>query len=396
MANEQNLMVDLSRIGRKLLINDIFYGLFLSTIEKKADKNVPLAAVSINKSTMDFALHINPDEWFKYSDEVKFGVIKHEALHLTLFHLLTSDMYPNSEMDNVATDCQINQMIDKAYLPSWGIFIDELEKKHPKLDWKRNAGRDHYYKELNKLSDKEKEEMGIDEKAKHKWIIIDGDGKECDGLTQTEKDAVRVSVEHTMETLAEEVMKSQGHLPAEIDQMIKGFVKPKPKFNYQKYIRNYVGNSTKYQVGTSKLRENLRFPGQPKVVLKPINRVLVLVDESGSVSEKELHDFLNEIHHLSKKHDIEIRPFDTGVMNPVKYNGQGSFKRTNCGGTSFTAAVDFYKQDKNYTSCIIFTDGYAETPPPCSKNMLWVISSNGDPSPIKDHAPWIKIPGDAD
>jgi predicted metal-dependent peptidase len=293
-------------------------------------------------------------------------------------------MYPNSKMDNVATDCQINQMIDKAYLPSWGIFIDELAKQHPKLDWKRNAGRDHYYKELSKLSDEEKEKMGIDEKAQHEWIIIDGDGNPVDGLTETEKDAIRVQVEHTIETLAEEVMKTQGHLPAEIDQMIKGFVKPKPKFNYQKYIRNYIGNSTKYQVGTSKLRENLRFPGQPKVVLKPINRVLVLVDESGSVSENELHDFLNEIHHLSKKHDIEIRPFDTEVMKAVKYDGRGSFKRTNCGGTSFTAAVEFYKQASEYNSAIVFTDGHAEVPPSCNKQLLWVISSNGSVESIKN------------
>jgi len=69
-----NLILDLNRITKKILINDIFYGLFLTTIEKKETKDVALAAVSVNKSTMDFALLINPDEWFKYSDEVKYGV----------------------------------------------------------------------------------------------------------------------------------------------------------------------------------------------------------------------------------------------------------------------------------------------------------------------------------
>jgi hypothetical protein len=52
----------------------MFYGLFLTTINKLESKEIPLAAVSVNKSTMDFALMINPDEWFKYSDEVKYGV----------------------------------------------------------------------------------------------------------------------------------------------------------------------------------------------------------------------------------------------------------------------------------------------------------------------------------
>ena len=71
---EQNLILDISKITRKLLISDIFYGLFLSTIEKKESKDIPLAAVGLNKATMEFSLIINPDEWFKYSDEVKYGV----------------------------------------------------------------------------------------------------------------------------------------------------------------------------------------------------------------------------------------------------------------------------------------------------------------------------------
>jgi predicted metal-dependent peptidase len=315
-------------------------------------------------------------------------------MHLTQFHLLTGDSYPNHKMDNVATDCDINQRIDKKQLPSWGIFIDELEKQYPQLDWKRLAGRHHYYHELNKLSEKEKEQLGIDEKAQHVWIITDGDGNKVDpnSLTDAEKNAIRIQVESTIENLSEEIQKSQGHIPVEIDQLIKGFVKPKPVFNYKKYIKNYIGNSTKYYIGSSKLRENQRFPGQPKIVLKPLNRILVLVDESGSVSQPELFDFLNEIHHLSKTTDIEIRPFDTVVMKPVKYSGKGDFKRTNCGGTSFTAAVSFYNNNKEYNSCIVFTDGFAETPPPCAKKLLWVISSNGNESSIANHAQWIKIP----
>ena len=178
--------------------------------------------------------------------------------------------------------------------------------------------------------------------------------------------------------------------------MIKGFVKPKPKFNYAKHIRNYVGNSTKYKIGTSRLKENQRFPGRPKAVLRPRNRVLVLIDESGSVSETELYDFLNEIHHLQKQYDIEIRPFDTEVGDVIRYSGKGEMKRAKMGGTSFTAAVDYYNNSP-YTSCLIFTDGWAETPPPCYKRLLWVISSNGSKGAIADHvggAQNIKIPAE--
>lgn len=392
---EQNLILDISRISKRLLINDIFYGLFLTTIEKVENRDIPVAAVGVNKATMEFTLHINPEEWFKFSDEVKFGILQHEAKHLTMFHLITADMYSNSKMDNIATDMEINQTIDKNYLPSWGIFIEDFQKKYPQLDLKAKAGRHHYYHELNKLSEEEKEKLGIDEKAKHIWIITDGEGNPIDGesLTEAQKDSLRVQIEHTIESIAEEIQKSQGNLPAEIDQLIKGFKKPKPHFNYKKFIRNYVGNSAKYFVKTTKLKENQRFPGSPKVVLKPRNRILVLIDESGSVSENELYDFLNEIAHLSKNVDLEIRPFDTEVGKPVRYKaGSNEFKRTNCGGTYFTPCVKFFNES-DYTSCLIFTDGHAEVPTVKSnKSLLWVISSNGSEQAIKDHSSWIKIP----
>ena len=50
---EQNLILDINRMSKKLLINDIFYGLFLTTIEKKESKDVPLAAVGLNKNSME-------------------------------------------------------------------------------------------------------------------------------------------------------------------------------------------------------------------------------------------------------------------------------------------------------------------------------------------------------
>jgi predicted metal-dependent peptidase len=388
---EQNLILDVNRITKKLLISDIFYGLFLTTINKQESKDIPLAAVSVNKSTMDFGLLINPDEWFKYSDEVRYGVLKHEALHLAMFHLVTSDLYSNSKMDNIATDCEINQYIDKAHLPSWGIFLDDLQQKYPDLDFSPNKGRNHYYKELDKLPEEEKDKMGIGDNAKHVWVITDKDGNESD-LTEPERESLRKTIEHTIETISEEISKSQGNIPTEIEQLIRNFIKPKPHFNYLNYIRNFVGNSNQYFIKTSKVRENHRFPGQPKTVIKPKSKILVLIDESGSVSQTELLDFLNEIHYLSKKVDIEIRPFDTEVMDEVKYKKNNEFKRTNCGGTSFTAAVDFYNKNNRYNSCIIFTDGQAEEPPACYKKLLWVISSNGSTNAIENHAQWIKIP----
>jgi hypothetical protein len=36
----QNLILDINKLTKKILINDVFYGLFLSTIEKKENKDI--------------------------------------------------------------------------------------------------------------------------------------------------------------------------------------------------------------------------------------------------------------------------------------------------------------------------------------------------------------------
>lgn len=392
---QENLIVDLGRISKKLMINDIFYGLFLSTIEKKENKDIPLAAVGVNKATMDFTLYINPIEWFKLSDECKFFVLKHEAMHLTAFHLITMDMYPNSKMDNLACDLDINYKIGKDKLPSWGVFIEDFQTKYPQLDLPVNAGRHHYYKELGKLSEEEKEKIGIDEKAQHKWIIIDKDGNQGGNLSDSEKDAVRVQVEHTVESIVEEIEKSQGNVPIEISSLIKGFVKPKPKYNYLRFIRNFIGNSNVYFIKTSKLKENQRFPNSPAIVLKQKQRVLLLEDQSGSVSEVELCEINNEAWHLRKKVDIEVRSFDTEIGDLITIAKDGSYAtRNRCGGTDILPCIEYFEKRKDIDTCIIFTDGHFSPTRSTNKNLLIVITSNGTTENVKNHKNVIKIPSD--
>ena len=68
--------------------------------------------------------------------------------------------------------------------------------------------------------------------------VLEWHFEQSQSLTDAQKDAIRVQLEHTIESIAEEISKSQGNLPIEIQQLINGFVKPKPKFNYKKYILN--------------------------------------------------------------------------------------------------------------------------------------------------------------
>ena len=51
------------------------------------------------------------------------------------------------------------------------------------------------------------------------------------------------------------------------------------------------------------------------------------------------------------------------------------------GGTDICPALDFYKEHKEFSSCVIFTDGYLSkfTFSTC-KNLIWIITSDGNKS----------------
>ena len=59
---EYNLILEISKSVKRLMINDPFYGMFIGGIEKQETKEIPTLAVCLNKATMDFKLLIKQIE----------------------------------------------------------------------------------------------------------------------------------------------------------------------------------------------------------------------------------------------------------------------------------------------------------------------------------------------
>ena len=49
----------------------------------------------------------------------------HELLHIAFNHLTTFDLFKDKELANIAMDMEINQYIDKTWLPKGGIDIND-------------------------------------------------------------------------------------------------------------------------------------------------------------------------------------------------------------------------------------------------------------------------------
>jgi len=365
------LYEDVGQCLKRLLLLDPYYALFMISLDKQETTSVPTLAVATNG--VDIKLLINPNFWFKLSPEEKFGVCIHEVLHLCYMHLFTAEAYPNSKLDNIACDAEINQYIPTKYLPEGGITLKALEDQY-RITLAEKMGRDHYYKELrDKIP--EDHDLGNNE---HFWDAFEQ-------LSEADKQVIMNQVGALMEQTADAVSKSQGTVPGNIAGLIQ-LRKIPARFDWRSHMRRWAGNSNEVYLKPSRFKPNPYFPGTPMNKIKLKKHILCAIDTSGSVSTEELHEFMSEIHNLWKfGHSVTILCADTTLYPAYVYKGESTIKIHGRGGTFFTPILEYFNEKPEYGALVYFTDGYAELPPNAVRPMLWVISSNGSPNAIQSH-----------
>lgn len=363
---------DLGRCLRRLLITDTYYAMFMLGLDKQETDRVPTLAVGLNG--INVILYINPKFWFGLSQDEKFGVCKHEMMHLCFMHLVTLNNYPDHERDNIATDLEINQYIDSKHLPKDGITLDLIQKQFG-LTLPPKMGRDYYYKQL---AGKIPKEFGPGT-AEHFWEIYEQ-------LSEAQQKVIQNQIEYRMTEIAEEMEKTKpGSVPGEISSIIKAIKKPS-QFDWKKFLRQWTGNSHEVEIRQTRFKPNPYFPATPSTKIKLKQNILIAIDTSGSVSDKELGEFMSELFNLWKfGHTLTILCVDTKIYDPYVYKGQTEVTIHGRGGTYFTPTLEYFNSHSEYNSMIYFTDGEAELPPNANKPMLWVISSRGTKRYIQEH-----------
>jgi predicted metal-dependent peptidase len=430
MTNQDTL----SRATKELMLKEPFYGLFLIMMNKVWRNDLDTAGVS--KHNINVQLAINPTFWENLSSEYRVGILKHEILHVAFQHLLLRDSYKNHKLFNIAADLEINQYIDRAYMPGGNypskekyeedtkIFVDNIKDKMKKGELTPEAGReellkipmrslfledfqdkdgnlldvkggtDYYYKKLEETMDDKGNSScpHLDQVLGNGSDGTGGNGnpsdapwnhstwKEFENMSEADKKLIQKQVDYQLKEVASQVKKGAGNIPGEFQQMIEElFKEDPPKFNWKAYLRNFVGGSTQTLAKKTRRKKSRRFPKNPGLKIIEQRRVLVGVDTSGSVSSSELAEFFHEMHHMHKTGtEITVIQCDTQISSIKKYRTpeDGKLEITGRGGTWFDPVVDYYNENiKNYSCLIYFTDGEAPNP----KNnpngrTLWVLS----------------------
>ena len=194
--------------------------------------------------------------------------------------------------------------------------------------------------------------------------------------------------------------KGCGSLPGNIIDQINKLNEP-PQIKWQSLIVKQIGK----QVCGKRKSPNRLNRRDPKSIYKKgnlndrLHPIVVAFDVSGSVSNKELMYFLNELQALSDKMKLPITyiQFDWDIQNieTITPNEKPSFNLHGRGGTSFQPVFDYLK-DEQYpkeTQLFIFTDGGGEREINNRgyKKYQWIISGNQHLSVQNESRPIIRL-----
>ena len=379
----------LSKTGKELMLKEPYYGFFLIMLNKLWDsKRVPTAGVS--KNGINYQLTINTEFWESLSEDHRYGLLKHELLHIAFGHLTTFFKFTNKKLANVAMDMEINQYISKQYLPEGGIDIDN----YTDIELDRKAGARYYYDKLNQLQD-EKDKNGTTGDPNMDKLLEDienGDipdhstWEDFEDLTEAEQKLIEKQLQKVLTDAKEQTEKKKGNIPGEIEGLIIIEEIVKPKFDWRGFIRRFTGISTKVYTKKTRRKENRKFPDNPGLKVKMRQHMLLAIDTSGSVSDDELKEFMNEIHHIYKAGvEITIIQCDTIIRSIEAYKGKFEMTVQGRGGTEFNPVLEYFNENlRKYTSLVYFTDGECYTDVKPKSHVLWVLSER---SSMNDRLP---------
>lgn len=348
---------------KRLLIKSPFYGLFLLSLKRRfsvpSDK-CPTAYAHIVGITYEIV--INKDFWDSLeNDDCRLNLLQHELLHICLKHLEFHDRFPNRKRGNIAKDLEISNYI--GYIAPGGCYI----WNYPEL--KPRAGAKYYYDNLPEGLQNDT----IDDHSH--WDSIES-------LSDAEKQLIQNQLDHTIKQIADQIIKNRGDIPNELSEIVnKLFEKKQAIFNWKAYFRRMLGTIIDIDLKKTRKKESNRFPDASGIKHKRKSNIFLVVDTSGSISDKDACDFFSEINHIYKAGaKITICECDSKVNRIYEYTGKWDGKIVGRGGTVLSHAIEeFNKRRKDYQTIIFFTDGFIEHDLiPIMGHSMWIIASEGN------------------
>jgi predicted metal-dependent peptidase len=321
-------------------------------------------------------------------------LIGHEVLHAVYDHLnRRGDRDP--KISNIAADYCVNvDLIDQKVGERINVVPVLYDAKY------RGMSYEEVYEDLMKnvktVTLDQLAEMLLDE---HLDGNGDGDGEDGDKdgkgrprLSEADRQAIRDEIREAMLQAAQQA--GAGNLPAGVKRMIKDLTES--VIDWRELLQQQIESTIKSDFTWMKPSRRGWHMDAVMPGMKPGSQidVCIAIDTSGSISERDIKDFMAEIKGIMEAYDeyrIHVWCFDTEIYNPQVFTSDNlddiaNYEPAGGGGTDFMANWEFMKNnDIEPKKFIMFTDGmpFGEWGDENYCDTCWIIKGNPNCEP-----PW--------
>lgn len=357
-----------------IVLDDPFYGYLLLRQEIKSDDKTPTACTNGKQ------IRYNPEFVAKMTIPQLKGLLKHEVMHVAYMHTVRRQQR-DPERWNIAGDLVINAMLKKAGvdLPEGGL----IDEKYA------DFSTEHVYNMLPPtgggsgfLPGQKPGNGGFPPP----WNFGE---VEDDPNASTEQERQRLEEDIKLDVIqAHNTAKIMGKLPVGIERLIEQA--RESKMPWRSILAKFFNATAKDNA--SWRRPNRRFLAHdiylPSLHNEALGPLVIGIDTSGSIADKELTDFfgcINGILKQTKPESVHLVACDAAVHNtkvflpkdyPITFD---KYKPRGGGGTDFCPVFDYVKQRKLKPVALLYLTDLLGTFPsrPPSYPTIWCSTTNG-------------------
>lgn len=378
---------------------------------------VPVRDVDCSTAATDgTAIYFDIEFLSKLKPEEREFVLAHEIWHNVMLHSMRLENR-DRELFNIATDLEVNQILEKDGFigPNEGCW--PRTDKHPNgIDVPTDLSAELYYDLLlekqnymkkYKLSSADKNDKNNDTSMSGQFDVHIYNGDEfdkCDGRTGSDKygkkghddnfrplpsrDAVE-RIREAAVAAAQQIERSRGTLPDYLKKIVNELTEPEINWKEQliAHVSSTLGEKNTWTMPNRRfVYSGIYLPSHYSEKLK----VAIGIDTSGSTSS-DLPKFLGEVNDIVKSfgnYELTIIQCDTEVKSVEKYDEEHPLDLENTkfnfkgfGGTRLQPIFEQIEEDQlDIDSIVIFTDGETEkftADMAPAYPVMWMISKGG-------------------
>ena len=258
-----------SKLILRFVLKDPFFGHFLSGCIRQITDTLPTAGVALLKKFI--LLLVNPSFFMNslQDDAERAGVLKHEALHIMLKHVIQmhNPKFSHKRLYNIAADLEVNQYIGPPWkLPEEALFFDK--PPFDVLNLPPNDVAENYYVILKKAIDSDDPKYQLlrdlcEQEGSLGGHSYHGGWKEggINRASTPERDVLDQDIERMVRE-AKDILGKKGlkEVPKKFIDLLKEWEEARrPKIDWKKKLRLFVSSNPKTTIKKSSRKKSKRY-----------------------------------------------------------------------------------------------------------------------------------------